>query len=255
MDKLLLPILLDDIVDKKSNELLKNINRRDRKNQQTATRLVEDQLQLFDKAMKLQLDALTFAAKRVNQWSEADQVIIAMACRTFNHLQAAAKLLLSGYWAEYRHLERGAFEAMTREWVFFKHPERVKTWFKGGKKGKVSQGEVNEILSSIEGDEMRGVLKKHYSSLSWHCHPNREAIDLETWNGKERIGSKHILGGYIHREYFPIQFAGLLVLVLTATMLLGIIGLYEATDTWKQECDKLREDVHTVVTKYITLAK
>lgn len=255
MEEQLLPLLLEHTAGKRGNEILNNINERDQSNQQLSARLAQRQLQLFDEAMKLQLDALAFAAERVTQWSEADQVILAMACRTFNHLKSAALLLLSGYWAEYRHLERGAFEAMTREWVFFKHPDRVTKWFKGGQRGKVSQGEVNELLASIEGDEMRGALKKHYRFLSQHVHPNRDAIDLETWNGKEGIGRKGILGGYINRQYFPIQFAGLLVLALTATMLLGIVGLYEATETWKQEVDKLREAVKAVTAEYSSLAE
>lgn len=255
MNEQSLPLLLEHAAGKSGKEISKNINERDQNNQQLSARLVQEQLQLFNEAMKLQLDALAFAAEHASQWSEADQVIVAMACRTFNHLRSAAQLLLSGYWAEYRHLERGAFEAMTREWVFFKHPDRVRRWFKRGRRGKVSQGEVNEALSGIEGNEMRGALKTHYASLSQHVHPNRDAIDLETWNGEEGIGRKGILGGYINREYFPVQFAGLLVLALTATMLLGIVELHEATDTWKQECDKLREAVHAVTAKYSPLAK
>lgn len=256
MEEQLLPLLLEDTAGKRGNEILNHINERDQSNQQLSARLAQRQLQLFDEAMKLQLDALAFAAERVTQWSKADQVILAMACRTFNHLKSAALLLLSGYWVEYRHLERGAFEAMTREWVFFKHPDRVTKWFKRGQRGKVSQGEVNELLGSIEGDEMRDTLKKHYGFLSQHVHPNRDAIDLGTWNGKkEVIGRKSIIGGYISTELFPVQFAGLLVLTLTATMLLGIVGLYEATETWKQEVDKLREAVKAVIAEYSSLAE
>jgi len=128
----LLPLLLEHTAGKSRNEILRNINERDQNNQHLSTRLVQDQLQLFDEAMKLQLDALTFAAEHVSQWSEADQVIVAMACRAFNHLRAAAYLLLSGYWAESWHLQRGAYEAMTREVVFFNHPDRVTKWLKKG---------------------------------------------------------------------------------------------------------------------------
>lgn len=256
MNEQSLPLLLEHVAAKSGKEISKNINERDQNNQQLSARLVQEQLQLFDEAMKLQLDALAFAAEHASQWSKADQVIVAMACRTFNHLRSAAQLLLSGYWAEYRHLERGAFEAMTREWVFFKHPDMVRKWLKRGRQGKVCQWEVNEALSNIEGDEMRGTLKKLYASLSLHIHPNRDAIDLETWDGKkEVIGRKSIIGGYIDTELFPIQFAGLLVLTLTATMLLGIVGLHEATETWKQEVDKLREAVNAVTAKYRSLAE
>lgn len=252
MNTQLLPLLLEQIADKKSDEIMKGIKERDNANQKISARLVEDQLQLFDKAMKLQLDALIFAAKKVDEWSKADQAIVAMACRTFNHLGSAAQLLLLGYWAEYRHLERGAFEAMTREWVFFKHPDSVKKWFKKGRKWKVSQGEVNEMLSDVEGEDMRGTLKKHYSSLSQHVHPNRDAIHLATWNGEEAIGRKGILGGYINLEYFPVQFAGFLLLASTATEILGIVGLHEATDTWKQEYEDLRKNVYNLVSTLVT---
>lgn len=123
------------------------------------------------------------------------------------------------------------------------------------------QREVNEALDNIVGAEYSGVHKDHYRSLSQHIHPNREAIDLGTWNseGKEAVGRKSIIGGYINKDLFPLQFSGLLVLGSTATMLLGIVGLHEATGTWKQECDKLQEDVYAIADKcrssYSSLAK
>jgi hypothetical protein len=249
MNEQLLPLLLEHTAGKRSNEILKNITEQDQNNQQLSIRLVQDQLQLFDEAMQLQLDALAFAAEYVTQWSEADQVIVAMACRAFNHLKSAAYLLLMGYWAECWPLMRGAFEAMTREIVFFRHPDRVSRWLKGQQAGQVAQSEVSEAIKSIYGEETFNAHKGFYKLLCKHVHPNREAIELATWNGTEGIGRRSILGGCIHINEFPFRFHTVLLMSLQATKALGLVGLHEATDTWKQQSEKLEKDVYAIADK------
>lgn len=249
MNEQLLPLLLEDTAGKRSNEILKNINERDQNNQQLSIRLVQDQLQLFDKAMQLQLDALAFAAEHVSQWSEADQVIVAMACRVFNHLKSAAYLVLAGYWAESWHLTRGAFEAMTREIGFSRHPDKVSRWLKGQQAGQVTQSEARKAIKVIYGKETFNVHKDFYTLLCKHVHPNREAIELATWNNTEGIGRRSILGGCIHIKEFQFQFYTILAMALQATKVLELVGLHEATDTWKQQSEKLEKDVYAIADK------
>lgn len=260
-EHLLLPLLLEHTAGMSSNEISKNINERDQKNQQLSALLVQDQLQLFDEAMKLQLDALTFAAEHISQWSEADRVIIAMACRAFNHLRAAAYLLLSGYWAESWHLQRAAYEAMTREVYFYENRDEISKWLKKKRKEKVSQQQVRELIKKIYGEETCEAHKGVYALICDFVHPNRAAIELETWNDKEgnleawteeggkdknRIGIKSILGGCIDTKYFPFQFHTLVMMASNATRALGFVGLRGATHAWDQRCDKLREAVYEI---------
>lgn len=259
MNKELLPLLLENTVGKSSDETLEKISKREQVNQRLSASLVQDQLRLFDEAMKLQLDALIFTAEHISQWNEADHVIIAMACRTFNHLRAAAYLLLSGYWAESWPLQRAAFEAMTREVFFYENPDKVSDWLKKGKIGKVSQKEVKELINRIYGEETYNAHKGAYDFLNRLIHPNREAIELETWNDKEGnletrnneekkdkecIGIRNVLGGNIDMRYFRFQFHTLLMMASTATTALKFVGLQGEIDTWEQRCDKLHETVY-----------
>lgn len=270
MNKELLPLLLENTVGKSSNETLENISKREQDNQRLSAWLVQDQLQLFDQAMKLQLDALTFAAEHVSQWSKADHVIVAMACRTFNHLRAAAYLVLSGYWAEAWHLQRGAFEAMTREVYFYENPDEISKWLKKKHAGKVPQWQVTKLIKKIYGKETYKAHKGVYVLLSDVVHPNRKAIELETWNDKEGkletwvdeerkdeecIGIRSVLGGYIDVRYFLFQFHCLMTTASNATTALKFVGLYGATDTWEQQCDKLRDAVYGFTAKYKQSAK
>lgn len=241
-----MPILVDAIAHRSDEEMLAKIEQNDLNNRQLSRQLVQTEVQLFEGAMKLQLEALAFAGEHVSEWSKADQVIVAMACRVFNHLRSAAELLLLGYWAEATVVERSAFEAMTREWYFFKYPNEAKKWFRGKRKGQVYQRTVNQALGAIDGKETSKILKKHYDHLSKHSHPNREAINLQTWDGEEAIGRKGFLGGYVNTEYFPIQFRGFLLTVNAATEMLGIVGLHKATDTWDKECRKLAKAIFTL---------
>lgn len=222
---------------------------------QSSTQLLSKELQLFKKAMKLHLDALVFAGQHTNEWSKSDQVCIAMACRVFNHLMSAAKLLIFGYWAESMVIERSAFEALTREWYFYKYPKRATSWFRGGSKGEVRQGTVRKALGDIEGEEVREVLLKHYSHLCQHVHPNVEAIQLQTWDGETTIGRKAFLGGYICTGHIngtraiEMQFQALLLATMTSTAMLGIIELHDATDTWKQEYHDLKHEIMSLQKK------
>ena len=261
MNNELLPLLLENTVGKSGNETLENISKREQDNQRLSAWLVQDQLQLFEEAMKLQLDALTFAAKHISQWNEADHVIVAMACRTFNHLRAAAYLLLSGYWAESWSLQRAAFEAMTREVFFYENPNKVSDWLKKGKIGKVSQKEVKESIKQLYGEETYKAHEYVYRFQNYLIHPNREAIELETWNNKEAnletwndearkdkkyIGKGGVLGGYIDVKHLQFQFHCLMTVAANATKALEFVGLHEATDTWKQQYVKLHETVFGV---------
>lgn len=253
MNEQFFPLLLEDTAGKRSNEILKNINERDQNNQQLSIRLIQDQLQLFDEAMQLQLDALAFAAEYVSQWSEADQVIVAMACRAFNHLKSAAYLLLAGYFAESWHLTRGAFEAITREISFSRHPDKVSRWLKGRQAGQVTQSEAREAIKDIYGpygEEAFNAQRNFYTLLCKHVHPNREAIELATWNDTEGIGRRSILGGCIHINEFPFQFYTVLAMALQATKALELVGLHEATATWKQQNEKLEKDVYAIADKF-----
>lgn len=265
MNKESLPLLLEDTVGKSSNEILKNISEREQNSQQLSAWLVQDQLRLFEKAMKLQLDALIFAAEHISQWNEADHVIVAMACRTFNHLRAAAYLLLSGYWAESWPLQRAAFEAMTREVFFYENPDKVSDWLKKGEMGRVSQKEVRELIKRIYGKETHKAHEGVYRSLNYLVHPNREAIELETWNDKEGkletwndeerkdkecIGIRSVLGGYIDMRYFGLHFHSLMMMASNATTALKFVGLQGEIDTWEQQCDELHEAVFATAAKY-----
>jgi len=270
MNKELLPLLLENTVGKSSNETLENISKREQDNQRLSAWLVQDQLRLFERAMKLQLDALVFAAEHISQWNEADHIIVAMACRTFNHLRAAAYLLLSGYWAESWPLQRAAFEAMTREVFFYENPDRVSDWLKKGNTGRVSQTQVRELIKRIYGDETYDAHKGVYEKLSSLIHPNREAIELETWNDKEGkletwndeerkdkecIGIRSVLGGYIDMRYFRLQFHSLMMMASNATTALKFVGLQGEIDTWEQQCDELHKAVFAIAAEYSSQAK
>ena len=122
-------------------------------------------------------------------------------------------------------------------------------------KGPVITQAVRVLISETY-DAHKGV----YEKLSSLIHPNREAIDLETWHGKEidnkkSIGRKSILGGYIDIKYFPLQFHTLIMMASNAARVLALVGLYGATDTWKQQCDQLHEVVFTIAAKYSSPAK
>jgi len=265
MNKELLPLLLENTIGKSSYEILENITKREQDNQRLSASLVQDQLRLFEKAMKLQLDALIFAAQHISQWNEADHIIVAMACRTFNHLGAVAYLLLSGYWAESGPLQRAAFEAMTREVFFYENSDKVSDWLKKEKMGTVPQKEVTGLIKRIYGDETYDAHKGVYEKLSSLIHPNREAIELETWNDKEGkletwndeerkekecIGIRSVLGGYIDMRYFRLQFHSLMMMASNATTALKLVGLQGEMDTWEQQCDELHEAVFATAAKY-----
>ncbi len=249
-----LPILLEGIVRLSGKDALDKIQLNDLENERLSIQLLSKELRLFKKFMKLHLDAFVFAGQHANEWSKSDQACIAMACRVFNHLMAAAKLLVTGYWAESMVVERSAFEAISREWYFYKFPKKATSWFKGGVKGEVRQGTVRKALGDIEGEETRQVLGAHYSYLCQHVHPNIEAIQLQTWNGQSAIGRKAFLGGYVCAGHISgsgaraieIQFQSLLLVTMTATAMLGIIGLHDATDTWKQEYHDLAQETMRV---------
>ena len=252
MNQQQLPILLEDIIGLSGKDALDKIQLNDIENEQLSIQLLPKELQLFKKFMKLHLDAFAFAGQHANKWSKSDQACIAMACRVFNHLMAAAKLLVTGYWAESMVIERSAFEAITREWYFYKYPKKATSWFRGGVKGEVRQGTVRKALGDIEGEETRKVLCTHYSYLCQHVHPNIEAIQLQTWDGHTAIGRKAFLGGYVcagrisGARAIEIQFQALLLATMTATAMLGIIGLHDATDTWKQEYHDLAQETMSV---------
>ncbi len=254
-----LPILLEDIVGLSGKDALDKIQLNDLENEKLSIQLLSKELQLFKKFMKLHLDAFAFAGQRANEWSKSDQACIAMACRVFNHLMAAAKLLVTGYWAESMVIERSAFEAITREWYFYKYPNKATSWFKGGVKGEVRQVTVRKALGDIGGEETHQVLDSHYSHLCQHVHPNIEAIQLQTWNGQSSIGRKAFLGGYVcaghisgtKARLIEVQFQSLLLATMTATAMLGIIGLRDATDTWKQEYHDLAQTTTRLVEEIV----
>jgi len=249
------PILLESIVGLSGKDVLDKIQLNDLENEQLSIQLSSKELGLFKKFMKLHLDAFAFAGQHASEWSKSDQACIAMACRVFNHLMAAAKLLVTGYWAESMVIERSAFEAITREWYFCKYPNKATSWFKGGVKGEVRQGTVRKALGDIGGEETRQVLGTQYAYLCQHVHPNIEAIQLQTWNGQSAIGREAFLGGYVCAGHIrgtsaraiEVQFQSLLLVTMTATAMLGIIGLHDATDTWKQEYRDLAQETMRVV--------
>lgn len=249
MNEYQIPILLESIVGLNGTEAFEKIQLNDQQNMQSSTQLLSKELQLFKKAMKLHLDALAFAGQHASKWNKSDQVCIAMACRVFNHLMSAAKLLIFGYWAESMVIQRSAFEALTREWYFYKYPKRATSWFRGGRKGEVRQGTVRKALGDIEGEETSAVLLKQYSYLCQRVHPNVEAIQLQTWDGETAIGRKAFLGGYICTGYITgtraieMQFQALLLATMASTAILGIIGLHDATDTWKREYLELKQEI------------
>ncbi len=250
-----LPMLLESIVRLSGKDSLEKIQLNDLENEQISIRLLSKELHLFKKFMELHLGAFAFAGQHASEWSKSDQACIAMACRVFNHLMAAAKLLVTGYWAESVVIERSAFEAITREWYFYKYPNKATSWFKGGVKGEVRQGTVRKALGDIEGEETRQVLDMHYSHLCQHVHPNIEAIQLQTWNGQSAIGREAFLGGYVCAGHISgtkaraieKQFQSLLLVTMTATAMLGIIGLHDATDTWKREYHDLAQNTMRLV--------
>jgi len=254
MNQQQLPILIESIVGLSGKGVLDKIQLNDLKNERLSIQLLSNELRLFKKFMKLHLDAFAFAGQHAKEWNKSDQACIAMACRVFNHLMAAAKLLVTGYWAESMVLERSAFEAITREWYFYKYPKKAISWFRGGVKGEVQQRTVRKALGDIEGEETRQVLSTHYSYLCQHVHPNIEAIQLQTWNGQSAIGRKAFLGGYVcsghisgtRARAIEMQFQALLLATMTATAMLGIIGLHDATDTWKQEYHDLKQETMKV---------
>jgi hypothetical protein len=245
-----LPILLEGIVRLSGKDAFDKIQLNDLENEQLSIQLLSKELPLFRKFMKLHLESFAFAGQHAIEWSKSDQACIAMACRVFNHLMAAAKLLVTGYWAESTVIERSAFEAITREWYFYKYPKKATSWFRGGMKGEVRQCTVRKALGDIEGEETRQVLGTHYSYLCQHVHPNIEAIQLQTWDGENAIGRKAFLGGYVctgnisgtRAKAIEIQFQSLLLVTMTATAMLRIIGLHDATDTWKQEYHDLSQE-------------
>lgn len=238
------PIVIEDLVGKAGSDILVLLDNSDKVNRATSITLVSQQLDLFHKALILQYEALAFAAEHAEQWTRAEQIVVAMACRISRQLRAACELMLYGFWAEVQVLERSIHEALTREWFYYKYPKRADKWFQQG--NNIKQSEVDHALAKEEDEEDKEILKTlrdEYSRLSQHTHPNIEAIQLETWDGDSAIGRKGILAGPITRSFFPVQFHALLITALTATQMLGIVGLYEATGTWKQDTRELADSI------------
>jgi len=125
--------------------------------------------------------------------------------------------------------------------TFYKFPGKAEEWFKPS--AKIGQVEIDRALGKVEGDETVKILREQYKFLSQHTHPNIEAIQLETWDGEGSIGRKGILAGPVTSSHFPVQFQSLLVSALTATQMLGIVGLHEATKTWKADIIELRNAI------------
>jgi len=116
------PVLIEELAGKSGGDVLAMLDDNDKANRATSTTLVSQQLELFSKALTLQYEALAFAAEHATQWTKADQIVVAMACRVSRQLRAACELLLYGFWAEVQVLERSIHEALTREWFFYNMP-------------------------------------------------------------------------------------------------------------------------------------
>lgn len=239
------PILVENLAGMSGNDMFGLIDGSDKVNRQVSVKLISEELRLFNLALRLQYEALAFASSPNEEWTKSDQIVVAMACRVVRQLRAARELMLYGFWAEVQVLERSIHEALTREWYFYKYPEEAPKWFKEG--SQIKQRKIDEALAEEgEGkseDDLLQVLRNHYGYISQHTHPNVEAIQLETWDGEGAIGSKGIIAGPIIEDYFKIQFGSLLLIAVEATQMLGIVGLHDATDTWKQEVSELRDVV------------
>jgi len=239
------PILVENLAGMSGNDMFGLIDGSDKVNREVSVKLVSEELRLFNLALRLQYEALAFASSHNKEWTKSDQIVVAMACRVVRQLRAARELMLYGFWAEVQVLERSIHEALTREWYFYKYPEEAPEWFREG--SQIKQGKIDKALAEEgEGkseDDLLQVLRNHYGYISQHTHPNVEAIQLETWDGEGAIGSKGIIAGPITEDYFKIQFQSLLLIAVEATQILGIVGLHDATNTWKQEVSELRDVV------------
>ena len=199
MDEQKLPILLEGIIRLSGKDALDKIQLHDLENEKLSIQLLSKELRLFKKFMKLHLDAFAFAGQHANEWSKSDQACIAMACRVFNHLMAAAKLLVTGYWAESMVIERSAFEAITREWYFYKYPRKATSWFRGGVKGEVRQSTVRKALGDIEGDflcEFEGVFYL-LSCFCWGAYDEGANDYVHSSFSSRFHGRSRLLWGYL----------------------------------------------------------
>jgi len=242
------PILVENLAGMSGSDIFKLIDRNDKVNRESAVKLISEELKIFDLALRLQYEALGFASSNKNKWTKSDQIVVAMACRVVRQLRAARELMLYGFWAEVHLLERSIHEALTREWYFYRQPQEASKWFIKG--SQIKQKEIDEALTEENGGKNAALLetlRNQYGYLSQHTHPNIEAIQLETWDGDDAIGSKGIIAGPINENYFKIQFQSLLVTAATATQVLGIVGFHEATGTWKKEISKLDAKVKKMV--------
>lgn len=246
------PLLVDSLPGLDFGRVLNDIDQMEKDNDILSRKIIgEKQIHLFEKFLELQLEALSFAAENAKQWSLSDRVIVAMAARVFNHLRASFKLLLAGYWAESLVLDRSAHEAMSRELFFYCCPEKTELFFKGE---QIWQKEVDKQVAQklAQGEAIKEALRGSYRYSSQLSHPNLLAIQLQTLSdNKEEIGSKTILGPVLLREgIFAQQFAGLIALALSATRILAAVGLYQATDTWRDELEELEESAKSLFSTY-----
>jgi hypothetical protein len=252
-----LPLLVGGLPERDIGRIIRDMGLQENSSEITSRNIVGNQsMGLFEKALKLQLEALSFAAKNMSKWGLSDGIIAAMAARVFNHLRASLKALLAGYWAESLVLERSAHEAMSRELFFYFYPERGKQFFEGM---QIKQEEVDKKLAQRfthgEGHEaskeIYDALRKSYKKSSEISHPNLLAIQLQTLSdSKDDVGSKTILGPIIYQDMISVQFAGLLALALSATRILALVGIHQATNTWRSEYEELEGSANSLFSSY-----
>jgi len=252
------PLLVDGLSGQNIEHIVCDMDLLDRDNEILSRDIIgEHQIGLFEKALKLQLEALSFAGENVSQWSLSDKVIVAMAARVFNHLRASMKLLLSGYWVESLVLQRSAHETMSRELYFYFNPQQTEQFFEGK---QIKQEEVDKKLAQKFADdgnsetikEIYGDLRKSYKRSSEHSHPNLLAVQLQTFSDtKEDIGSKSVLGPFLHQDIAALHFAGLIALAFSATSILARVAcLYQATEAWHEQYKELANSVKAMASSY-----
>lgn len=243
------PLLVEDLSGKSGSEILDLIKAQDKANEEISTKALHAELELFEKGLKLIEDVLIFASENIAKWSPSDRVVIAMIARAHNHLLAESYLLRKGYWAESALVSRGVHETISRILYFYWYPEEVNIFLDGA---TIWPSEVRRKLTEkIEQEEAEDVLKEIYSFLSEHAHPNLDALKLQTWSEqdriKENIGSKAIVGGFLHASLVKQQFASLLAELYSTTKVLAIVGLHDATDTWPKEFKEFESQVQSLM--------